>query len=322
MKNAVIFTMAIFIIMQMLNNFCIGQNNSYLPMLNEDAVWFETYTNYSWPPSPYGYNTCGRKYLAGDTVINSLSYKKIYHESLDVFCTDIILEGPEYAGAIREDIDLQQVWYIYPTIDLEILYFDFSSLTGDTISNETFFGSTFNWFYEVIAEVDTIITLDGVERRRWIFDADPYADESFLIEGLGCSSGLLAPYEVLFEYSNHLANFHIDTTLIYCSDYIGCELPTDTCITVSIEDNCMYSASNLLLFPNPVCRKNPVQIRGLPQVPDDPLNVDLFNISNNSTTNFLTKNSDLVFTAPDKAGVYVINIYNSKLKKQIKLIVK
>ncbi|OQX76226.1 MAG: hypothetical protein B6D61_09110 [Bacteroidetes bacterium 4484_249] len=294
-------------------------SQQYHPLVNPGAVWFETYTNYT--PSPFGYNTCGRKYFEGDTVINNLSFKKIYHERLDVFCTDIVLDGPDYAGAIREDTIQQKVWYISPNHVDEILYFDFSLSAGDSVSWDTYFGLGFNWIYEVISDVDTIVTLDGVERRKWIFDADPYSDESFVIEGLGCSSGLLAPYEVLFEYANYLANFHIDTTLIYCSDFIGCDLPTDTCTTVGIVSN--LNDAPLLVFPNPVVVGKPIRIDNIPFLNDENVVIEIFNMIGEKTASFTENKSQFVtIPAPEKSGIYFLLLSNSNLKKTIKLYVK
>lgn len=226
--------------------FSLAQNKEFIPMLNPGAIWFETYTNHT--PNPFGYNWSGRKYLGLDTIINNTTYKKIYHEMLDVFCTEIILSGPTYAGALREDALHKKVWFIPPYFQQEILYFDFTLEIGDTVAE-----SYFTWetpYTLIVSDIDTITTFDGAARKRWLFDSDPMNDESFVIEGIGFSGGLLQPYEIWQFYINHLWNFHIDTTLIYCHHLFGCEIPSDTCMSVGITTP--LRDFDISIYPNPV----------------------------------------------------------------------
>lgn len=299
--------------------FTEAQNRDYLPVVNQGAVWFETYTNYSWPPSPYGYSYCGRKYLDGDTIINNIEYSKIYHEELDINCTDIVISGPEYYGAIREDIPEQKVWYFPPDSPLEFLYFDFSLSAGDTVAWDSWFnGGT--GLYLTVSDIDTITTIDGVERRRWLFDQDPNSDESSMIEGIGCSSGLLASYEVIFEYWNYLISLNIDTSPVYCNNFYGCEIPTDTCTTVG-----MHSYSNnshLHVYPNPVIAGNPIAITGIPDSKNEPVIIELYDRLGKKVDSYRSTNAGLSIASPKITGLYVINVYNSIFKSQIKIIVK
>jgi|GEM_PF-1544169 len=296
-----------------------AQNRNYLPMVNQGSVWFETYTNYSWPPSPYGYSYCGRKYLDGDTIINNNMYSKIYHEKLDIYCTDIILSGPEYAGAIREDILEQKVWYFPPEYPDEVLYFDFSLTTGDTVSWESWFNQG-PYMYLTVSDLDTLTTIDGVERRRWLFDEEPLSEESSMMEGIGCSSGLLANYEVIFEYWNYLINLNIDTSTIYCHNLNGCEIPTDTCTIVGV--NPCYDNPHILIYPNPVIAGNPLRITGIPNPKNETVFIELYDILGNKVESYRSTNRDLIITSPKIPGLYVINIYKSTFKSQIKIVVK
>lgn len=296
-----------------------AQSRDYLPMVNQGAVWFETYTNYSWPPSPYGYSFCGRKYLDGDTIINNIEYSKIYHEKLDIYCTDIILSGPEYYGAIREDIPEQKVWYVPPEYPDELLYFDFSLSAGDTVTWNSWFNGG-SELYLTVSEIDTITTIDGVERRRWLFDEDPYSDESSMIEGIGCSSGLLASYEVIFEYWNYLISLNIDATPVYCNNLYGCEIPTDTCTTVGIHSG--YENSHLLAYPNPVIAGNPLAITGIPVSKNEPFTVELYDVLGNKVDSYQSTGTNLTIVSPKIPGLYIVNLYNSAFKSRIKICVE
>jgi hypothetical protein len=297
----------------------IAQTRDYIPMLNQGAVWFETYTNYTWPPSPYGYSFCGRKYLDGDTFIDDKMYSKIYHEELDIYCTEQILSGPEYYGAIREDIQEQKVWYYPPNSPFEFLYFDFSLSTGDTVV----WGSWFNsgqYMYLTVSGIDTITTIDGVDRRRWLFDEDLYSEESSMIEGVGCSSGLLASYEVIFEYWNNLVKLSIDTTLTYCCNYNECGIPTDSCTTVRVKS--FYNMPKIYIYPNPVIAGNPLRISGFQYPRNEPVHVEFYNILGNKVESYTSTTTDLIIASPHTPGLYVFNIYNSTFKTQIKILVK
>ena len=296
-----------------------GQSSDYIPMVNQGAVWFETYTNYSWPPSPYGYSYCGRKYLDGDTIINDNMYSKIYHEVLDIYCTDIIVSEPEYAGAIREDIPEQKVWFFPPEYPDEVLYFDFTLSTGDTVSWYSWFNGGSN-MYLTVSDIDTITTFDGLERRRWLFDEEPLSEESSMIEGIGCSSGLLANYEVIFEYWNYLISQSIDTSLSYCRNFNVCEIPTDTCATVGVEPS--YDNSHILIYPNPVIAGNPLRITGIPNPKNEPVIIALYDILGNKVEAYNSTSVNLLITSPKIPGLYLINIYTSTLKSQIKILVK
>jgi len=314
-------TMLLFASLMMLRLVANGQEKQYTPLVEPGKVWFETYTNYS-IPSPYGYSYCGRKYLSGDTIIGDKQYMKIYHEQLDIWCTDIILEGPEYVGAIRDEIDEQKTWYVYPGHSNEEMFFDFSLTTGDTITSDTYFGNNGWWEYLIISDVDTVLTPDGVERRRWLFDMEPYGtEESYVIEGVGCSSGLLAPYEVLFEYANFLVSMHTDTVKNFCHEYYpDCQIPTDSCGTVGVK---LPSPSlSVSFYPNPALTGNPVRISRIPVTNDAPATIEVFDLTGRRLISAATQQPDFVMNAPEKPGVYFLIVSNSMFKQTLKMVVR
>ncbi len=296
--------------------FSLAQNKEFIPMLNPGAIWFETYTNHT--PNPFGYNWSGRKYLGLDTIINNTTYKKIYHEMLDVFCTEIILSGPTYAGALREDALHKMVWFIPPYFQQEILYFDFTLEIGDTVAE-----SYFTWetpYTLIVSDIDTITTFDGAARKRWLFDSDPMNDESFVIEGIGFSGGLLQPYEIWQFYINHLWNFHIDTTLIYCHHLFGCEIPSDTCMSVGITTP--LRDFDISIYPNPVSVNNPFYISGIHDNTNEPYVVEIYTMSGIKIDLFTKSSFKSSLNAPGKSGLYVLNIFNSNFSHQSKLYVQ
>jgi hypothetical protein len=314
MKKLIILTFGICLLL--LSRPMFSQKTSYLPMVDPERVWFETYSNGI--PSPWGYNSSGHKYLNGDTVINAMTYQKIYHEQLNVWCTDIIIGYPIYCGAIREDAIQKKAWVVPSYYNDEILYFDFSLNAGDTIfMGETWFTTNCSMVDLIVSAIDTINTINGIERKRWLFDMNPFQDESYVIEGIGYSSGLLDCYEESFEYNNFLINVSIDTNLIYCSNFNGCYLPTDTCTTVAIEPK--PTASSITIYPNPVVAGNPIRISGIPMNNNEPFIADVYDITGRKVMSFILKESDFTVPTPNRPGFYVINFYNSSFTKQLKI---
>jgi len=90
---------------------------SYIPFPNTDAVWTISQLTQS------GLNVM--KYgMYGDTVINNVSYKKIYQN----YDYNFNVSNSQYKGAIRED---NKKIYVYYYNDERILY-DFNLNVGDT----------------------------------------------------------------------------------------------------------------------------------------------------------------------------------------------
>jgi hypothetical protein len=298
-----------------------AQKSTYKPIAIPEAIWLETYPSYSWPPSPYGYSEAGIKFLSGDTIINSKAYLKIYHEQLDIWCTATILNDPYYAGALRDDTLEHKTWFVYPGDDEEVLYFDFNLSKGDTVSGNSIIGD--GWFDQLIVnDVDTIITLDGMDRRRWLFDVDPYAEESFVIEGIGNSCGLLFPHLIYSEYWTDLIKFSIDTTILYCSQFQGCDLPTDTCISVGT-NNLQQQDVKISVYPNPALSGQPIRISNMPFKNDANVTVEFYNIMGIKIVSYTANDSkDIIIHPPEKTGIYFLLLSNEYFKKAFKLNVK
>ncbi|MFZ5551667.1 MAG: T9SS type A sorting domain-containing protein [Bacteroidota bacterium] len=161
----------------------------YYPVLKENKYWDQF--NYYFP-SVCQYVSGGRTYLCGDTIINSLSYKKIcYYPILSTigtpFCPPyyVSLTGnsePDYF--IREDTIARKVYFL-STInnEPEYLLYDFNLSIGDTLDTEYDLGLTL--------VVDTIVNVtlyNGNVRRKFDFGNNMY-----YIEEIGGNKGLCMP---------------------------------------------------------------------------------------------------------------------------------
>ncbi len=249
MKNFIKFYLIISLVLIAGIHRLQAQNQNYIPMVNQGAVWFETYSTM---PSPYGYNYAAKLYFDGDTTFNNKQYQKLYKVYVNVLCQQIIQFGPTYNGALREDTLTQKVWIVDWDANDEILFFDFSLGVDDTVPTDCYFSK--NFYPLTVSNIDTVTTYDGLERRKWQFFLDGWAlDGSEVIEGIGSINGLLAGYIIPAEYYwEQLFCFSINNSHIYPNpNPCDCILPTDTCMTVGIQPE-LQSHNDLLVYPNPV----------------------------------------------------------------------
>ncbi|MCF8365686.1 MAG: T9SS type A sorting domain-containing protein [Bacteroidales bacterium] len=251
MKN--FYRLALLAMFAALFNFATAQTRDYIPMINENAQWLETYYH---TPNPYGYNQAAKLFFDGDTSINSIQYVKIFKGFVDVFCQTTFVSGPDYAGALREDNAGQKVWIVEPGEIQESLYFDFTFEVGDTIPEDSHFIDEY-FSPVVVYEIDTLTGIDGINRRQWTFQFEEFTYGSRMIEGIGNINGLLTSYFLQFEYFENLYCFSIDTSLIYSfSGPNSCTLLSDTCVTVGIDEPDFHEIKNQFLSVYPIPAKN------------------------------------------------------------------
>ena len=131
------------------------QGQGYVPLVKENAQYFEHYLNTA-IPTPKVISAWNLK-LTGDTVINSLIYKKVYRRQM--YSTDStgyayffpMAVDPNQSSVLyallREDTNQRRVWGIvldsnnsflgpFPKCGSyqEVLMYDFSLLIGDTMN--------------------------------------------------------------------------------------------------------------------------------------------------------------------------------------------
>ena len=287
-------------------------SQQYHPLVNPGAVWLETYAG--WPPGPWGYNWAGKRYLQGDTTINNIQYQKIYFVGLDVFCQETIISGPYYNGAIRENVTEQKTWYIYSDSTTEVLFFDFSLGIGDTVAEQCYFSRDF--YPIVVTDIDTMTTADGKDRRIWIFNYEP-GNQSLVIEGVGNINCLLTPFLIWFEAWDMLFCHHIDTTLIYPFQSY-CILPSDTCVTVGIEEQII--PGDIVAFPNPLHNNHLLNLT----IPDCNITglttVSMYSIYGNQVGIWQFHENHLKIKLPTlKKGFYILRVTNNKNQYNIKI---
>ena len=216
----------------------------YAPMAVENANWIIVHSDSElFPPFNddvyYGYS------IKGDTLVNSIEYKKIYYRrffTVNSFDEEEVIQPPftigyEYIfGAIRDDIVNKKVYGINFCQDIEFscLYcneesvlFDFSLDVGESNMDLCIYD---NNFYVNNIEFNQFF---GYNRKVFNFESDYNS-----IEGIGSSFGL-------FEYA--LGCFCDETTSLY--DY--CIGEDSDCFSEFLLSNDNYfTQNNIKLFYN------------------------------------------------------------------------
>lgn len=215
----------------------------YFPFPTDTAQW-NCLTIASEFPNSVDYINSQYK-IRGDTVIQNVSYNKVYYTE-DNWTTDL------YIGGLREDSSKHIYFHPYskylpnycstefPSDTAEYLLYIFDSLTaGVTLPINT--GAT----QIKVDEIDSI-QLNGTFRKRYKIRQQNLFDYDYWIEGIGSTKDLFAPYSYEFEWDLHTLCYK--DTLTY---YINSPNGEDTCHytpPVGIQD---IPLDNVNIYPNP-----------------------------------------------------------------------
>jgi len=238
-----------------------GQTTSYHP-LPDSAFW--RVDNYYYQPFQYpcSANYYFHYYTAGDTVINSNQYKKIYRSYVHfspVFCTPP-LNPPSppasgYAGALREDPIVSKTFFVFPNTTTDSLLYDYNLVVGDTMKGHIA-NSVHTSSHLIVLSVDSVL-IKGKFRKRWNFAKDNNSDSTYFIAGLGSSGGLIEPlktYAIDFMY-RRLVCVKDSADAIYTPSYssaMGCNLILNGISGINGTNTCS-------IYPNPFSAQTTLQ---------------------------------------------------------------
>ncbi|HKR06651.1 MAG TPA: hypothetical protein VJY62_18600, partial [Bacteroidia bacterium] len=240
---------------------CISNAQNYIPIPESNATWNIHEQGYY--PCSFGNYQWGNQDLSlsisGDTIINSITYKKLYgtghfytSEIIGVFCNDNISNyfTNVYCGAFRNDTLAKQVMFIRSGFATsECVMFDFSLNSGDSLNSMTC-GPTWGNPMAGIVLADTFIVYGGQTRHVFLLkynDSGFSYETSTIIEGIGSlSAGLFDAYHH-FEWSSALLCFAINDTTVYPGDTTACDEITEI-------KEWSLTKSDILIYPNPVLK--------------------------------------------------------------------
>jgi hypothetical protein len=230
----------------------------YHPLVDSGAVWNVEVIEYGVPFFTYdGYKI----FFSGDTIINSVSYRKLWSQYLYYYDAQgpVVFEGANNPGAtvlfaaMREDSSKKiffrafisfSPFYCYDFHpDSEYLIYDFAVDPGDTVS-------WMSYPPNVVIGIDSFQLLNGEWRKAIHLEGNPIQRD--WIEGIGSPLGLFNSYDTYADCGNILTCYRNNGELLYeehhdSSIYINCD---------SLVGNVAIPEFNskdfvLKIFPNP-----------------------------------------------------------------------
>ncbi len=222
------------------------KSQEYIPLLENNKTWNVLDVLYI-PGDPYydtTFSTINYK-VFGDTLINSISYWKIY-KSTDENSSNWLLDA-----FMREDVE-HKIWYLKDSSEEEFLMYDFGAEQGDILEVGT--------FEPVPLSVDSIaeIEIDGISRLKYWLSYANYYQETW-VSGIGSSKGLLFSGSALITGGWYwlLCVSDMDGLVYTNPNYESCYLVTSlnekSEITLHIYPN---PASTQITFELPIINKD------------------------------------------------------------------
>jgi hypothetical protein len=271
-------------------------SQDYYPLVVEDNTWnvmaVGLFPNFDTVFSTVTYKS------SGDTVINSLTYKKMFST------WDEIPVNWNLYGCIREDDD-RKVWLKTELATQEFLLYDFMAAEGDTIQ----VGMELQ--EHLYVDSITSIIINGSERQKfWMSCVEIPEYKEYWIEGIGSSKGIIwsnsggltgGSYELLCMWNN-------GEQIFMNPDYDFCYIST-----VSIDEN---TTESIQIYPVPVT--NNLKINNIINIGIK--SISIIDFSGRIVRNF-EANSSILDVSTLNSGIYFLRIKTENgeiLKKMIK----
>lgn len=263
---------------------CYGQN-----YFDDSSVWHQRYDGCA----P---NICNHEnyqyYVNGDTLINNISYLKIYKagtgiEIVNFFGTPdtTFSTFDEYYAGIREEDHL--VYHVRSSENTEALLYNFDWDIGDTIQC---------WSGNCIV-VDSIGTINfGNDERKHFFLSGTGIQSNELIEGIGFGSGLFRVPFATFEWGGQLICYRQNENVISLSTSNECDFITNLDLPNRLEEN-------ISIFPNPVVNELAIEIEIEIENVENDYQVKIFNLNG-----MLVKEYHNVFSSQNRVVFDLTNL--------------
>lgn len=204
-----------------------GQSSAYIPFPDSSATWCAQRSHLNMGPPDELIQFDYLLSMAGDTVINGLTYHKIYESGLEIHTPlptmfpDTSYYPERYAGCIREDSN-KVIYFFHPLGITEGVLLDFNLAVGDTLYFEP---------YLMVTSIDSVF--DGVQyRNRYnissidtnTWNTPFYYEHVSLVEGIGSTGGLLWSLGPYFEHWGTLLEFTQNGIVYYQDTLHTCNL--------------------------------------------------------------------------------------------------
>lgn len=288
---------------------------SYHKLLNESFYWDVPFAAQAYICGGFADIGPWRYKISGDTVINDMTYSKIYYSNFSPVnpappnCPPFIVDTvfSHYPDVyLREDTVAKKVWLYKSNADDELLY-DFTLQKGDTLQNQ------YLGMYWIIDTVYYITTSDGVARRIFEYNDGwwPFPTEGWYIEGIGGMAGLFEhpyPYPevgtwlmcVKDENDNVVWN---NSGYSYCFDFI-----------TGVDE--VSNAKAIHVFPNPFTDQLSIE------AVSGKLDVKIYNLFGAQLINEEVEGSRVFDLSSFSPGIYMLHIRNDKNEIYTQKVVK
>jgi hypothetical protein len=224
------FTLFLMMIMVILQNELLSQTYNNLVVENSQWQIMQDDESTPWEDNMYGY------VLRGDTVINDLTYKKLFKRSFEAPQVYLITEQ-WLCGFLREDVENEKVYVIEwgwggcDSSNAEYLLFDFSLDVGDTS------GMCIHTEYIGLSTLESKVSEFIYEKDRNIYNFGQTSVE--LIEGIGSFNGLLE--SPVINVSGGVSS--------YLWDY--CRGTDEECGVLYVGISELHKNNMIMVYPNP-----------------------------------------------------------------------
>ena len=272
-----------------------------LPFLQTDKVWGVKDCHFE-NGGLGSSETCHMIYykFEGDTTINSINYKKVYHTNDCIFfeTADYSINNTQY---IREDT-ANKVYLLDTYLDKEILLYDFGLSIGDSIYIKEHSQGYSEYAY--VSSVDSILVNEEY-RKRLVFDRD---NETW-IEGIGSLKDVLRPFagEFTVDKSWELISVSISNQLVSSNENY---LPSSiiNCLDSDTDIETISDESSARIYPNPVNKMLYIRNQNL-----DSYNLSFFDITGKEVTTIGNiVGSQNIDVSALRSGLYVVKIWNNE----------
>ena len=236
----------LFLLVILLANSLFLKAQKYTPFPKDSASWQVEWGGVVFTCSPQAALYAKYNYVFdGDTIIDTLTYKKVYKIGFIYSGTCYFGSPMGYQGAFREDSLMKKAFIVLPGDTVDSLLYDFNLNVGDTVKGylvpQNFCGA------RVVSLIDSILV--GGQYRKQFHIQIYNCGFAHYVEGIGSLDGLLEPY-IDFEWQGVLTCYWVDTTLVY--SWAG------VCTPLSVHEK--QEDDRVLVFPNPSGEKVEISI--------------------------------------------------------------
>ncbi|RLD25482.1 MAG: hypothetical protein DRI54_04795, partial [Bacteroidetes bacterium] len=232
-------------------SFQIAQSQTYYPFPTDSAKWNNLFWG-QWSPTDMELIN-SIYFLQGDTILNNLSYNKVYYLGTDYS------NNSQYLGGLREDSVKNIFFFPYTEVMLDWPLLAFQNDTSESLLytfNDLEIGMILpinSGYAEItVVGIDSILIGVNYRKRYEVENNQMLFYPEYWIEGIGSTKNLFSPFTAEFEWELFTLCYE-DTASYYINTPNG-------------EDSCHYSLATgiteltkaeleLKAYPNPAKEK-------------------------------------------------------------------